>query len=143
MVAPIIALAPLIASGFERLLDKILPDPSAKAQAMLELQKEQNQQEIALLNIALQEELAQSNINLEEAKNENLFVSGWRPFIGWICGLAFMYHFILQPFMVFMYSLSGAKINLPVFDMDALFTVLMGMLGLGGLRTLEKVKGTK
>lgn len=121
-------------------LTRIVPDPKDRLNAQAELMKLQQNGELAQL--AAETELAkgQQSINLEEAKSDNLFVSGWRPFIGWICGIAFLYHFILQPFMLFMYSLYGEKINLPVFDMNALFTVLMGMLGLGGLRTIEKIK---
>lgn len=85
--------------------------------------------------------LWQVEINKEEARHSNIFVSGWRPFVGWVCGAAFAYHFILQPFLIFLFAISGAPIQTPVFDMEALFTVLFGLLGLGGLRTFEKTKG--
>jgi hypothetical protein len=127
----------------DKVLTRIFPDPKDRLDAQTKLLELQQTGELAALAAETDLAKGQQNINLEEAKHENLFVSGWRPFIGWICGLAFMYHFILQPFMVFMYSLNGTPIKLPEFDMNALFTVLMGMLGLGGLRTLEKVKGTK
>lgn len=82
-------------------------------------------------------------INLEEAKSANWFVAGWRPAIGWICGAAFAYHFVIEPLLafilvaVFHWSLGA---DLPKFDMESLLTVLLGMLGLGGLRTFEKYK---
>jgi len=70
-----------------------------------------------------------------------LFVAGWRPFIGWTCGIALAYHFVLNPLIMFGVSWAGVEIpELPEFDMSSLMTVLMGMLGLGGLRTFEKVK---
>lgn len=83
----------------------------------------------------------QTSIDEEEAKSSSVFVSGWRPFIGWVCGAAFAYHFILQPLLAFAIDNFGGHVELPDFDMEQLTTVLMGMLGLGGLRTYEKVKG--
>ena len=82
----------------------------------------------------------QTKINLAEASHRTLFVAGWRPFIGWTCGLALAYHFILQPILSLILVISGITVDLPEFDMSSLMTVLMGMLGLGGLRTYEKVK---
>ena len=83
---------------------------------------------------------AQIEVNKIEAGQTNIFVSGWRPFVGWTCGIALCYHFVLQPFLMFVFFAIGKPMELPVFDMTTLTTVLMGMLGLGGLRTYEKVK---
>ena len=83
---------------------------------------------------------AQIEVNKIEAGQSNLFVSGWRPFVGWTCGVALCYHFVLQPFLMFVMLSIGNPIELPVFQMETLTTVLMGLLGLGGLRTYEKVK---
>ena len=77
----------------------------------------------------------QAEINKVEAQSRHWFVSAWRPFIGWICGLAFGFHYIVMPLLI-----SYTDINPPEFDTNSLFTVLMGMLGLGGLRTYEKLK---
>jgi len=86
--------------------------------------------------------MAQVATNQAEAKHRSIFVAGWRPFIGWTCGIALAYHFVLAPFILFGVSVAGVEIPpLPVFDMDSLMTVLLGMLGLGGLRTYEKSKG--
>jgi len=86
--------------------------------------------------------MAQVSVNREEAKHRSIFVSGWRPFIGWTCGVALCYHFVVAPLVLFGVSVAGIEIpGLPTFDMDSLMTVLMGMLGLGGLRTYEKQKG--
>lgn len=80
--------------------------------------------------------------NVEEAKHESVFVSGWRPFVGWVCGSAFAYHFVLQPFALFGVALYGAKLpELPTLDTATLMPVLMGMLGLGTMRTFEKYQG--
>ena len=83
---------------------------------------------------------AQIEVNKVEAGSSSLFVSGWRPFIGWTCGVALCYHFILQPFLMFVLLSAGKPMELPVFQMETLTTILMGLLGLGGLRTYEKVK---
>ena len=83
---------------------------------------------------------AQIAVNKVEANSNSLFVSGWRPFVGWTCGVALCYHFVLQPFLTFVLYSFGQQITLPTFDMGTLTTILMGMLGLGGLRSYEKVK---
>jgi hypothetical protein len=85
--------------------------------------------------------MSQIAVNQEEAKSGSLFIGGWRPFVGWTCGIALMYHFILQPCILFFATIFGAELPpLPSFDMGSLMTVLMGMLGLGGLRSYEKTK---
>lgn len=126
-----------------KIADKIWPDPVAKAAGLLELERLRQTGELAQLAAETDLAKGQLEINKIEAASERLFVSGWRPFIGWVCGVAFCYHFIIQPILAFIIANSGGDVKLPQFDMNALFTVLMGMLGLGGLRTLEKVKGTK
>lgn len=86
--------------------------------------------------------IAQVEVNKQEAQHKSVFVSGWRPSVGWICSAAMGYHFIVQPVVVFGVVLSGHTVpDLPVFDMNSLMTILLGMLGLGGLRTYEKSKG--
>ena len=86
--------------------------------------------------------LAQIEVNKAEAASGSVFKGGWRPFIGWVCGAAFAYHFVLQPFIVFGVTVAGVEMpELPTFDMGSLMTVMMGMLGLGGLRSYEKKQG--
>lgn len=117
------------------LLDKFVEDKD---------QKNALAHEIATLaeKQAHQSALAQVEVNKEEAKSRSVFVAGWRPFIGWTCGVALAYHFVLAPIIIFGTTVFGVQIpELPVFDMDSLMTVLLGMLGLGGLRTYEKSKG--
>lgn len=124
-----------------KLLDKFFPNPAEKAEAMLKL--EQMKQTGELAQLAAETDLAkgQQAINLAEASNNSLFVSGWRPAVGWCCAAAFAYHFVLQPLLAFLMASAGHPITLPVFDMGTLSTVLMGMLGMGGLRSFEKIKG--
>ena len=89
------------------------------------------------------QELAKSQIevNKMEAQSRHWFVASWRPFIGWTCGIALMWLFVLSQFILFFATMFGYSLPaLPEFDMGSLMTVLMGMLGLGGLRTFEKYK---
>ena len=117
------------------LLDKFIEDKDQKAQLAHELatMADRHAQELAI---------AQIEVNKAEAASGSIFKGGWRPFIGWVCGSAFAYHFVLQPVIVFVVLAVGVDLPpLPEFDMTSLMTVLMGMLGLGGLRTYEKQKG--
>ena len=123
------------------LLDRIIPDPIARERAKLELLSAERAQDLEALKAALSADMAQMEVNKTEAASSDRFVAGWRPFIGWVCGVAFAYHFVLQPLLAFsVANLGQHALVLPQFDMDALSTVLMGMLGLGGLRTIEKIK---
>lgn len=131
---------PLLIEPISAFLDKLIPDPAAREKAKLELAKAERAGDLEELRLALAIDQAQTAINQTEATNPNLFVSGWRPFIGWVCGVAFAYHFIVQPLLAFAIANAGGEVKLPVFQMDELSTVLMGVLGLGSLRTIEKVR---
>lgn len=123
-----------------KLIDRLFPDPTARAAAKLQLVQLQQNGELAKLAAETSLLTGQQDINKIEAASEHIFISGWRPFIGWICGAAFGYHFVLQPLLAFCFAAAGHSITLPVFQMNELSTVLMGMLGLGSLRTVEKLK---
>jgi hypothetical protein len=117
------------------LLDKFVEDKDKKAALAHEIatMSERHAQQLAL---------AQIEVNKAEASSTSVFKGGWRPFIGWTCGAAFAYHFVIQPLIIFVVTVAGVQIpDLPAFDMGSLMTVLMGMLGLGGLRTFEKKAG--
>ena len=117
------------------ILDKVIEDKDQKAALAHELATMADE-------LSHEQQLAQIEVNKAEAASGSLFKGGWRPFVGWTCGVALLYHFILTPLILFGVGLSGATIPpLPEFDMSSLMTVLMGMLGLGGLRTYEKQKG--
>ena len=129
------ALIPQIAPILGNVLDRFFPDKEKAAEAQRAI-------ETALLENAAQINLAQIEVNKEEAQHRTIFVAGWRPFIGWVCGVALAWHFVGVPVTLFFIAWSGAEVpELPVFDMNSLMTVLTGMLGLGGLRTFEKMKG--
>jgi len=117
------------------ILDKFVEDKDQKAKLAHEIatMSDRHAQEIAL---------AQINVNAAEAASGSLFKGGWRPCVGWVCAIAFFYHFVGQPLIIFIVALAGAEIpDLPEFDMGTLLTVLGGMLGIGSLRTYEKQKG--
>ena len=117
------------------LLDKFIEDKDAKNAMAHEIatMAEKAAHENAKLQI---------EVNKAEAASASIFKGGWRPFIGWVCGVAFAWHFVLQPLVVFVLTAAGVAIpDLPEFDMGTLMPVLMGMLGLGGLRTYEKMQG--
>ncbi len=85
-------------------------------------------------------DLAQLDINKQEAAHRSIFVAGWRPFIGWSCGLALAWTYVVTPILQFTLAQTGYLVDLPAMDMSQMMPVLMGMLGLGGLRTFEKYK---
>ena len=117
------------------LLDKFIEDKDQKAKLAHEIatMAEKHAHEAAM---------AQVQTNQAEAKHRSVWVAGWRPFIGWTCGCALAFHFVLHPVIVFAAVWLGFDVpDMPVFDMDSLMTVLLGMLGLGGLRSFEKTRG--
>lgn len=117
------------------LLDKFIEDKDQKNALAHEIatMSEKHAQELAM---------AQIEVNKAEAASGSIFKGGWRPFIGWVCGFAFAYHFILQPILLFGIAVAGVSFPpLPAFDMSQMMPVLLGMLGLGGLRTYEKKTG--
>lgn len=117
------------------ILDKVVEDKDQKAKLAHEIATLAQKQ-------AHDAAMAQVEVNKAEAQHRSIFVAGWRPFIGWVCGIALAYHFVLAPLIVFGVAWSGAAIpEIPTFDMDSLMTVLLGMLGLGGMRSFEKAKG--
>lgn len=118
-----------IAAGL-KVLDKFIPDPAAKAKAEAELRQ-------SLMNW----DKAQTEVNKAEAVHRSIFVAGWRPFIGWSCGVALSMHFVGLPIIQVIALYANFTPPVISFDMETLMTVLLGMLGLGGLRTFEKIKG--
>ena len=141
---------PLLISGLfsaaQSLIERFFPDPEKKAEAQRALLQMQQNGELALL--ASETDLAklQTQTNVEEAKHANIFVSGWRPAVGWCCAAAFAYSYVILPFAQFLVFTFGttamaAQLKLaPTLELSEMLPVLFGMLGLGGLRTVEKVK---
>lgn len=111
-----------------KLIDRLWPDPAQAAAAKLELIKLQQSGELAQI-------AGQLDINKAEATNPNVWVSGWRPFIGWICGMGLAYQFLVYPILIAWVP------KVQQLDMGTLLTLLAGMLGLGAMRTTEKLQG--
>lgn len=114
-------------------INKIWPDPAKQAEAQLEILKLKQSGELAAM-------IAQTDINKAEASNVSVFVSGWRPAVGWVCVGGLVYTFIGQPLISWGSAIYHYPLP-PALDLGTLITLLGGMLGLGGLRTLEKVNG--
>jgi hypothetical protein len=108
-------------------INKIWPDKS-----------EAEKQQLAAAVMVVQ---GQIDTNKMEAANPSVFVSGWRPFIGWVCGSACAWNWIGLPVAKVGLALAGHSIDLAPANLTEMLPVLMGMLGLGGLRTIEKING--
>lgn len=137
MAPAIAALIPALGNMF----DRIFPNPKDASDAKLEVMRMAQAGELAQLNADLQLATGQIEVNKVEAASQSLWVSGWRPAVGWSCAAAFAFKFILGPAAVVVMAVAGHPITLPVFDFSEMSTILLAMLGLGGLRTVEKVKG--
>lgn len=122
-----------------KLLDRLFPDPAQRAEAQLKLVELQQSGELARMTAETDLAKAQISVNQTEAASDDKFTRRWRPFIGWVCGVAFAYHFVFQPFLAFVLANTGHDVKLPDFEMETLSQVLFGLLGLGTLRTVEKV----
>ena len=114
-----------------KLIDRLWPDPQQRDAAKLELLKMQQAGE-----------LAQIAVNQEEARSASVFVAGWRPAIGWVCGAACAWNWIGLPVTkAVLLIIGGVAIDLKPADLTEMLPVLMGMLGLSGLRTVERLNG--
>jgi hypothetical protein len=118
-----------IAAGL-KVLDKFIPDPAEKAKAEGELR-----------GALLAWDQMQASVNVEEAKSSSIFVAGWRPFVGWTCGASFALNVVVLPLLNFVIVANGGQAVVIPMDTNLIMSTLFGMLGLGGLRTFEKIKG--
>lgn len=127
-------LAPIVS----KVLDYI-PDAKTKAEAQLKLQQELDRNSESILAALTAVDRAQADTNTQEAASQDKFVSRWRPAIGWTCAAAFAYSYVLQPVLLFVCAVSGHPItNLPTINISEMMPVLLGMLGLAGMRSWEK-----
>lgn len=131
------AFLPIISS----VLDKIVPDPQAAAEAKLKALEMAQRGELAELDANVRLAIAQLEVNKAEATTD-VFRGGWRPATGWCCVAGLAYQFLIQPLLPWVVTAFGATVPpLPAIDNDAMMVLLTGMLGLGGLRTVERIKG--
>lgn len=130
----------LIGEGVRALLDRLFPDPAERARAELELRKLEAEGSFAeRASHALT--LAQIDVNRAEARSRHWFAAGWRPGAGWACVAALWVQFVLAPLAEWGAALAGHQVPaLPKLD-AVLWELLFGMLGLGALRSMEKIKG--
>ena len=123
------------------LLEKIIPDPQAQADAKIKMLQMAQNGELEQLHADTQLALAQMDVNKAEASTD-LFRGGWRPATGWVCAIGLLYQFLLRPILPWIVISCGGHVPaLPEIDMGTLMILLTGMLGLGGLRTTEKIRG--
>jgi hypothetical protein len=118
------------------LLDKFIEDKDQKAALAHEIATLADKQ-------ANEQAVAQIELNKVEAAHKSMFVAGWRPAVGWVCALAMLLNFILIPFINLGLEFAGLDLQLDLIDMETMMPVLFGMLGLGGMRTAEKLKGVQ
>lgn len=124
-----------------KILDRVLPDPAQRAAAQLEMFKAQQAGEWKEMDNQLQRDLAQIQVNNTEAQSQSLFKSGWRPAVGWVCAIALGYEFLGRVLIGYVLGNWLHWTPPPTLDMGDLMTLLGGLLGLGTLRTTEKLKG--
>jgi hypothetical protein len=131
------ALIPVIGT----VLEKVLPDPQASAEAKIKLMELAQKGELAILDAETKMALGQIEVNKVEAGTD-MFRGGWRPATGWACVFGLVYQFLLQPVLPWLVAVCGSSVPpLPPIDNETLMVLLTGMLGLGGLRTFESIKG--
>ncbi|MEC5162398.1 MULTISPECIES: 3TM-type holin [unclassified Janthinobacterium] len=130
-----------LADIIKGVITRVWPDPAAQADAQLKLAVMVQNGELAQLAAATDLAKAQIGVNAAEAASTSLFVAGWRPFIGWVCGASLAFKFILGPLLAFCAALVGHPVDLPELDFSEMSTILFALLGLGAMRTGEKIKG--
>src|SRR5579864_5639036 len=135
------ALLDLLVGPVMDIVNKLIPDPVAKAQAQLQILQLQQNSTFKEIDAQLQSAAQQTDTDKVEAANTSLFVAGWRPFIGWICGTGLGWNYIGISVLSFVTSAVGHPIVVAKADLSEMMPLLIGMLGLGGMRTFEKING--
>jgi hypothetical protein len=127
----------------EKLIDKLIPDPKQKADAILKLKELEQAGELAQMNADLAVIQGQVDIDKIEAASPKTFIAGWRPFIGWVLGCGLAVILVIGPLMAWGSALAGHPIQQPVMPSEVLMTLSSSLLGLAGMRTWEKMKGVE
>lgn len=123
-----------IVSAITGILNRIIPDKNALEKAKIELQLLESKGELDLM-------LAQTKVNQKEAEHASIFVAGWRPWIGWVCGIALTWHWVVEPIFMFILLTAGVDMpDMPRLAMSELMSLTLALLGVGGLRTYERLK---
>jgi len=121
-------------------IDKIFPDKTEAEKAKLRLMELEQSGELAAMQTLQQWDKAQTEVNAVEAAHKSLFVAGWRPAAGWICNIGLALVWVGFPILDVALKTCGRQVAMPVIDTGELFTLITCMLGLGGLRTFEKIR---
>ncbi len=137
----ITALLGILAPVLGKVLDRI-PNPVEREKVRLEMEAQIRAQEIELVKLMAQADGSQAEINKVEAGSSNLFVSGWRPAVGWICALGMGWTFVFQPFLDWGLAIWKPGVVTPALDSSQLMSLLFGLLGMGAMRSYDKLKGT-
>lgn len=130
----------LLLPGITKVLDRIIPDTNARQAAQDQITQALIAQQGAVQAAVAEAAKVQAEVNLKEAESPSLFIAGWRPFIGWVCGLGCAYAFILQPILNAVSTWLHVGLA-PSLDTNSMLGLLMGLLGLGTMRTVETVQG--
>jgi len=135
MAGPLLtALFGPLTKTIETVVDRLVPDKNKANELKLEMMHELQQG-------ALAQAMAQLEVNKTEAAHGSVFVSGWRPFIGWVCGIALAYQYVLSPILMYASNAFGLEIPAPPTLDNSLWELVLGMLGMGAMRTFEKMQG--
>ena len=129
----IVSLVQSLAQPVSTILDKVIEDKDQKAALAHEIATLAEKQ-------AQDQVMGQIDVNKTEAQHPSMFVAGWRPAVGWVCAMAMLFNFLLIPFINLGLDIAAMDIQLDLIDMETMMPVLFGMLGLGGMRTAEKIK---
>jgi hypothetical protein len=133
MALPLAALLPLLGPLVDRVVG-LIPDPQAQAKAKVEAMQQ-------VVEFAARADAAQLEVNKAEAETGNLFVAGWRPFVGWVCAVGCAWNWIGLPVGMFAAAALGSPLQVSPLDLSEMLPLLLGLLGMGGLRTFEKMQG--
>jgi hypothetical protein len=131
---PIPAIVTALLPALGTLVDRLIPDRAAAEKAKAEMEAE-------LIRASNEAALAQVEVNKIEAAHSSVFVAGWRPSIGWVCAAGLAWAFVVAPVASWALLVLGVKAELPAIQFDHLFELVLAMLGIGGLRTFEKLRG--
>ena len=131
---PIPAIVTALLPALGTLIDRLIPDRAAAEKAKAEMEAE-------LIRASNEAALAQVEVNKIEAAHSSVFVAGWRPSIGWVCAAGLAWAFVVAPVASWALVVLGVKGELPAIHTDYLLELVLAMLGIGGLRTFEKLRG--
>lgn len=124
-----------------KLIDRLWPDPVERDKQKVRMLELAQAGEFKELEAELELLKGQIQINAIEAQSNSFWKSGWRPFVGWVCGTGFATQFVFGPLLTWISAMAGYTVEFPQLDMGTLMTCLFGLLGLGGMRTYEKTFG--